>query len=159
MFKYLALFVACFQLQAVDVSTAVTGAGTNNIFTGSGRISQIVIANDVASALTVKFYDAPSTNLTYSQGQYTNYVSYTTNIISVYTTPSGISQTNTNTGTFTYKQTVSSSTPAYRIVSTIDVPASTTVTFVPTGGLLVANGLTVTNNTNVTFTTTYTPAR
>lgn len=156
LFLSLLLVTASF---AAENTTAVTGAGTNNLINTGSRITQIIIANNVASALSVKFYDAPSTNLTYVQNAYTNYVSYTTNIVSVYTTPSGISQTNTNSGTFTYAQTVSSNSPAYRIVGTFEVPASTTVTYVPTGGLLVINGLSVTNNTNVTFTTTYSPAR
>lgn len=155
----LAIVGACFTAKAVDVSTAATAAATNSIFQASGRVQSIIIANDVASALTVKFFDCPTNLLTYVQGAYTNYISYTTNIVAVITLPSGVLQTNTNAGVYTLSQTVSSTTNSYRTVATLNVAASSTLVYYPTNGLLVAFGLCVTNNTNCTITTTYSPAR
>lgn len=155
----LGMLLASFAAKATDVSTAATAAATNNIFTGSGRVQSIIIANDVASALTVKFFDAPSTNLTYSLGAYTNYLSYTTNIVTSYITPAGVTQLTTNSGVFTYANTVASSTPAYRTVATLNLAASTSMVYYPTNGLIVTFGLSVTNNTNCTITTTYWPSK
>lgn len=163
--KYLKLGLVCLSLlcgiqsKAVDQSTAATAAATNSIIQASARIQSIIIANDVASALTVKFFDAPTNVLTYVNAAYTNYLSYTTNIVSVYTTPAGVLQTNTNSGIYTYASTVSAATNAYRTVATINVGASGTTVYYPTNGLIVAFGLCVTNNTNCTITTTYSPSR
>ncbi len=144
---------------AVDTTTTITGNGSNSIFNVSARVQSIIVANDTAAALTVKFYDSPTNVFQFVNGAYTNYISYMTNIVSTFTTPAGVTQTNTNSGVYTVAQTVSASTNFYRVVATINVAASSSLVYYPTNGLLVAYGLSVTNNTNCTITTTWWPSR
>ena len=144
---------------AVETTTLATVGGSNSIFGVSGRVQSIIVANNAASAATVTFYDSPTNTFTYVNGAYTNYVSYSTNIVQVITLPSGVLQTNTNSGVFTVAQVVAASTNSYRQVATLNVAANATLVYYPTNGLLVAFGLSETNNTNVTITTTWWPSR
>lgn len=154
-----ALLLVSFSAKAVESTVTQVGNGSNSLFGVSGRVQSIQVANNTASALTTIFYDSPSNTFYYSLGAYTNYISYMTNIVTVITLQSGVLQTNTNTGVFTVAQTVGASTPAYRTVAVINVAASSTYTYYPTNGLLVAFGLGFTNNTGTTVTATWTPSK
>lgn len=156
------LLLLCNSAKAATASSVFTGTNTLVAFTAAANIQSIVVVNAGASAATFTFTDSSVTNATFVLSAYTNYTSYTTNIVTVFTTFSGVNQTNTNTGIFTVVQTVAQSTNNYRNVLTLVVPANTTTTFTPVGGVQVSRGLTVqtqtANATNATVTTTYSPS-
>ena len=153
------LFVSLNAFASDSVTLTVTTASTSMVYTNSARVQAITIANTAASANTVTFYDAPSTVLTNIVGAYTNYVQFATNIVSVYVTPSGISQTNTVAGIYTAAQAVAQSTNNYSTLGSFAVPANTTITFSPVSGWLAAFGVAMANTTNATVTVTYSPAK
>lgn len=165
-FKKLSVItMACVALLAANIASAVdttTGPlaanSSNSIFQVSGRVVQMVLANNDATATTLRFYDAPTNRLNYTNAAYTNYITYTTNIVSVITLPSGVLQTNTNSGVFTVAQTVAAAATFYRNVATVVIPASSTIVYSPTNGLLVGFGFAVTNVGNATITTTWYPS-
>lgn len=129
----------------VSVSAA---ASTNSLLSAGARVTSVVIANSGTNATTFALLDAPSTTTTYTVGAYTNWTSVSTNITQVYTTPSGVSQTNTLTGVYQVANPVSASTNTYPAALLFTVPASTTVTYTPGGnGLLLMRGALLTNGT------------
>lgn len=143
---------------AASTVVVATGPSTNSILTNGSRIQNVTIANVGNVAATVALFDAPSTNATYVLLAYTNSLSYATNILSTNTTFAGFLQTNTNSGIYTYFNTVTQSTNNYRNFSTVVVPANTTVTNAPIGGYISTWGLLSTNNsvTNIiTITVNY----
>lgn len=156
-----ALLLASVAFSAAKAATAtatVTTASTNSLITVGARIQSYVVANSSAATCTIKFFDAPSTSLTYTNPAYTNYVSYTTNIVTSYVTYSGVTNSLTNSGLYSYSSTVAAATNNYRTIVTLTVPAGETVTYTPTDGTLVSFGLTSTNSTNAAITITYSPA-
>lgn len=140
-----------------STNASVTGASTNNWLTNGARIHQLTIANATAATLTLTLFDAPSNSPTNTQAAYTNYLTYTTNIITTNTMFSGNLQTNTNSGIYTYSSVVAANIYTYRVLATVVVPTATTLVYSPTNGLLAAQGVCTTNNTNYTLTISYTP--
>lgn len=150
------------QSQAATAGvTASIAATTNSVLAFGARVTQVVIANGGTNATTLALLDAPSTALTYTIGAYTNWSTITTNITQVYVTPSGVSQTNTLSGTYQVSTAVAASTNTYPASLLYTIPASSTVTYTPSGnGLLLTRGALLTNGTpggNLTVTLTYYP--
>lgn len=162
--KLLSLIVAtvclvAFNTEGATVTGTYTSAGTNSLLSVSGMGKSIVIANSSAAASVVKLFNAPSTDLTYTLAAYTNTTSYTTNLTNVYTTTTGISQTNIKSGVLVInQQQVAASTNNYDVIATFTVPANNTLTYTWGGnGVRFGNGVLVTNSTNANITFTYVP--
>jgi len=154
--------LACLVVVNVEGASATgvyTSAATNSLLSVGGVAKSLLIANSAASASTVTFFDAPSTDLTYTLAAYTNTTSYTTNLTNVYVTTTGISQTNISENVLVIlKQQVAASTNNYATISTFTVPASSTLTYTFGGaGTRFMNGVCVTNSTNANITLTYVP--
>lgn len=140
---------------------ASTASTANSILTSGARVTQVTIANAGTNATTLAILDAPSTTYTYTLSAYTNWSTITTNITQVYTTPSGVSQTNTLSGVYQVANPVAASTNVYPAGLVYTIPASSTVTYTPSGnGLLLMRGALLTNSAaggNMTVTLTYYP--
>lgn len=144
--KHLALLLMlAVGVQAATLSLTTTGAATNNVFAGSARVYNLVLANGSGSAVTVALFDSSSTNLTYSYGSYVSYSNYVGNVTNVYTTSTGVSITNVIPSVVLIAtNTVAGVTNSLPKLATIVVPAGTTTQF--TVPLTVNRGLTVTNS-------------
>lgn len=150
----LPLLGATYTLTIPNASTLYSLAFTNQIYT----IREVVVANAGTGPVNVAFFDAESTNQTYVRGAFTNTTSYTTNYVTVFTNFSGMLQTNTNSGIWSYAQSFLAMTNSRaRIIPTMVVGATNTLTYTPTVPPSGGFGLVVTNTagTNVTVTVTY----
>lgn len=148
----LAGLLSAVSLQAATISTSLTDNTLQNVKTTGFALTSVTFANAGATAASVALWDTSATNLYQSIGAYTNSTSYTTNIVTLLTLPSGVIQTNTNTGTFTYATTVAANTNSvYTKKLFMVIPASTTTTYTPVTPIVFTFGLTYTNaSTNVT---------
>jgi len=155
------LIGAAVNSHAATAAVTTSAASTNSIIGGTNQvyISEITIANLVAQPLQVALFDAPSTNLTFTAGAYTNSFTYPTNYVVVFTNYSGIVQSNTNAATFTELRSIASHSVSYRLLASVAVGASSTVTYKPIDGLTTSYGVCSTNNTNCTITVTYSGIR
>lgn len=160
------IVVGCLVLanQSFGASASATvsiAATTNSLLTAGARVTQVVIANAGTNATTVALLDAPSTSTTYTLSAYTNFSTITTNITQIITTPGGVSQTNTISGVYQVSNPVAASTNTYPLGLLYTIPASSTVTYTPSGnGLLLMRGALLTNGApggNLSVTLTYYP--
>lgn len=150
------------QALAAEATASPTTASWNSVIgTNAVNIQQVTIANSAASALSVSLYDSPNTNKTYVRSAYTNTLSYVTNMVTVITNFSGVLQTNTNSVLYTYNSVAAQATNNYRLLVTLTVPASETITWTPAGGQgIYANfGVNALVDTNCTITVQYNSAR
>lgn len=154
----LGLFTYNTQAQTITTVNA-TAEGLNSIITNGARILSVTLTASSTNTAFVRFVDSYATNLTYTLSSYTNFITYATNIVSVYTTPAGVSQTNTNSGVYTVKQTVAASTNNYPTITTMSAGTNATVTWTPTtgnaSGQMIMRGLTATNDNACTITVRY----
>ena len=155
------LAVASHSFGATASVVASTASTQNGILTAGARVTQVTIANAGTNAVTLALLDAPATTYTYTLAAYTNWSTISTNITQVYVTPSGVSQTNTLSGVFQASNPVAASTNVYPAGLVYTIPASSTVTYTPSGnGLLLMRGALLTNSAaggNMTVTLTYYP--
>lgn len=163
MFKYLLVSVIALILTArADTTTypLSTTLGTSSLLQAGGKINQITLANAAAAAVTIKLYDAPTNVLTYVVAAYTNVIRSSSSVITTYTNILGRVESRTNTVLgITYAPT-SAVTNNYRLIYTGVVPASSTLSFVPTSPLSYGLGLALNNSaTNVAATIDYSPSR
>lgn len=149
-----AMFVLATSSKAASTTLAVTGASTNQIILGALHIQNIQVNNDSASALIVKFFDAKNTNLTFVVGAYTNNLYYATNIVETTVNIFGVTTYVTNSAVYTYANPVGQATNAYRILTQVNVAASSSVTITPVG-LYTSFGLLSTNNQAANYVVTY----
>jgi len=141
-------------------SVTTTSANTNSILSSNQvYIASVTIANNTAQPLQVALFDAPTNVLTFSASAYTNYTTYATNYVVVFTNFSGVVQSNTNAAVFTEARSIPAATRNYRLLVYQAVGASSTVTYNPIGGLTTDYGICSTNNTNCTITVTYSGLR
>lgn len=156
-----ALLFASQSFGATATVTVSAAATTNSLLSVGSRVTQVVMANAGTNATVLALLDAPSTLTTYTNGAYTNWSTISTNITQVYTTPSGVSQTNTLTGVYQVSTAVAAATNNYPPSLLYVIPASSTVTFTPQGnGMLFMRGTLLTNGApggNLTVTLTYYP--
>jgi hypothetical protein len=153
-----ALLVLSAQLTswaALQVAS-IPAATTNSLQTVPIQLQSVAIANGTTNTLTIAFIDAPSTILTNTTSAYTNWVSYTTNIVLTFTNINGVVESRTNTALFSSPNPVSALTNNYRMLNLTVVPASSTVTWQPSGGAYCSYGLLVTNSAAATVTLNYT---
>lgn len=154
-----ALLLCALPLMGAQVSSSISGASTNSLLSEGVAITKVTLANSSGAAATVHFVDAPSTDLTYTVGAYTNVTIAVSNIVSTYTSITGFSVTNTNTLVTHTTNVTAASTNNYRSLLTLVVPDGQTVTYTPTVSLIGFQGVLSTNSTNIDITLDYVPLR
>lgn len=141
------------SVKAETVSTSLA-TGTNVIKASqSVFISSIQFANGTGSAVTVELFDAPTNVLTYTVGAYTNFVTFTSNVVSTVVGFDGATNSFTNSTLSIAANPVAANTNNYRSIIKVTVPASSSLT-VPVN-TVAGFGVTATNNGVVTATLTY----
>jgi len=150
------LISSAISLEAAIQVSSIPAAATNILQTVPIQLQSVSIANGTTNALTIALIDAPSTSMTYTTSAYTNWVSFPTNIVLVFTNINGVVETRTNSALFTTPNTISALTNNYRMLNLTVVPASSTVTWQPSGGAYCSFGLLVTNSVAATVTLNYT---
>lgn len=128
--------------QTLFTSVPLTGGTVSNVFSGGGyAIDAIVITSTTTNATTIVFYDSSSTATNYIIGAHTNFLSYSTNVSVTFTTPEGISVTNTYPGTYTYPVAVAAATnerpQLYRVIIPAGSTLSRNTSWLPGRGLTV----------------------
>lgn len=147
--------LAVFSVAAKAETLSTTLATGTNVLKASQSlyVTSVQFANGTGSAVTVELFDAPTNVLTYSVGAYTNYISYTSNIVSTVVGFNGSTNSFTNSTQVLVANPVNSATPAYRSITKQTIPANSSLT-VPID-TLAAFGVTATNNGVATVTLTY----
>lgn len=151
-----ALFVSASLQSAQQVNVLVAPQRTN-IISGAVQITEIeVVNNEPSLSAIVNFYDAPSSNITWTNTAFTSYLVYTTNLITYSTNYFGTITTNTNSVAYNIPSTTSAASRNYHFLKSVTVAAGGSYTWAPIGGVYTSYGLTLTNSaTNVTINTTY----
>lgn len=158
--KLLTILFTVLALGSYAATTVVvtTGASTNSVAQVGQTISDVTVANGSTNALTLTLFDAPTNLLTYVRGAYTNYSQYLTNFSTVFTNTGGILQTNNYTNAlWTYAVSNPNATNSYKRITTIAVPASSTVVWAPVNGIATTFGILSTNDQAATVTYNMSP--
>lgn len=161
--KYLiisALLAATALAQAESATTIVTANSCSNLlanFSGSARVTGIVITSEATTANNVKFIDSPSDTLTYVAPAYTSVTTYATNVITTYTNYFGVTQNITNVALVETVTDVAASTNNYPVrfqtaVGTNTSVAYTGVNYYFGNGIWATNAATGTGSATVTIT-------
>ncbi len=164
--KLLAICLVAFGIvvtsYATDDTVAIPTATVTSILAGQFHLQSLELVNNHPTAtVTVRFYDAPSTSLVWTNAAYTNFTTYTTNIVITTTNYNGVVETSTNLATYTAPHAVAlNASQAYKQLKSMSVAAGGTVTWTPVSGVYLNYGLAATNNqTNVTINYTYSSVR
>lgn len=148
------LLLASVAFVKAETTSTSLATGTNVLKQSQSiYLTSVQFANGTGSAVTVELFDAPTNVLTYSIGAYTNFVTYTSNVVSTVVGFSGSTNSYTNSTLITAANAVGSGTGNFRSVVKVTVPASSSLT-VPIN-TVCAFGLTATNNGVLTTTLTY----
>jgi hypothetical protein len=146
--------ISAFGLSAADTTLTMAGAGTNSVIGQSIRINTATITG-TTSATTVAFFDAPSTNFTFTNAAFTTYSTVYSNMTYITTNYTGIKVTNTAYATVTTAVTNPNNTNSYHKVYTFVVPANETLVVPFASGLFMNFGLLVTNDYSSTLSLSY----
>lgn len=151
--------VAGILAQAATTSTSMTAAATNSVVTTGARITLLTLANAGTNTLTVKLFDAPSTNLTYALGEWSYYSNYLGNVTNTFTNAMGIITNAIYTNVMLSTSiTNAATTNSFATLGTVVVPAGETIVVPYTSGLQTYRGLLITNSApggTAVFTVTY----
>lgn len=151
---------AVLPVKAVDATTTIATATISSIQQTPIHLTSLEVINNAAATMSVWFYDAPTNVLTQVNGAYTNYSTYTTNIVITTTNYQGVVETSTNLATYTLPLAVAQATNAYRIIKAFTVAAGGTASWNPSGGVYLNYGLASTNTqTNMTVNYIYSNIR
>lgn len=150
----LALLLTLNVGKAEIISTNLAASTNHSVVFGPLELLQVVAANNSTNAINLYLYDAPSTNLTYTNAAYTiTTLSAAVNVIKTYTNFYGRTNSWTNYVMTNITTVVAASTNNYLLISSLAVPAGTTVTYTPAQSVPVNRGILATNsNTNITIT-------
>lgn len=129
------------------------GAAGSLITSNSVYVTGLQFANGTGGAVTVEVFDAPLTNVTFSVGAYTNYISYISNVVSTIVGYTGHTNLQTNAVLMHVPNAVSAATLSYKSLTKVTVPASSSLT-VPINSV-ASYGILVTNNAAITVTLSY----
>ncbi len=168
----LALVNSAFGVQETFVITTSASPVTTNVISRGGTAFEISIVNGATLPANYAIFDAPATNSVrgplqgyfttyYSNGAYTVWNSYLTNITRMYTNYYGVTNSITKSNVLvSFSSTQVAATNNYRMLFSGVVPATNTVTIPLEGPLTFIWGLTVTNQlgTNSSVIINYTPA-
>lgn len=158
---------------AQEVFAIQTGVSVmTNLINRGGTVYEVTIYNPTAVTTTYALYDAPNTNTTrgplqgyfntyYSNGAYTVYSSYLTNITRMYTNYYGVTNSITKSNVLvTVGSTQVAATNNYRLIAYGEITTGASATIPLEGPLNYTWGLTFTNrfSTNTTVTINYNSA-
>jgi hypothetical protein len=137
-----------------ETYSTLAATGTN-VLKGSQSlyVNSVQFANGTGSAVTIELFDCPTNVLTYSVGAYTNFVTYTSNVVSTVVGFNGSTNSFTNQVSIIAANPVSAATPAYRSLTKVAVPANSSLT-VPLN-TVAAFGVVATNNGAISVTLSY----
>ena len=154
----LAVGLAANAGQSSSVVLALAGSFSNMLssFSGSAKITSVVVTAPTTSHASIKMIDAITNSLTYVNPAYTMYSSYATNLITTYTNFFGATNSITNLVLVDISTAVAISTNLNPVILTATAPTNSTIVFNPVS-FFVNNGIWVTNTgpTNVTVTINY----
>ena len=132
--------------QPTAFSTTVTAAATNSIFTTPIKLYSITLANTGTNAVTVQLLDSASTALVWTNAKYTVATLTSGNVTNTHTNALGGYETNVYSSVYYFTTvTNAAATNAFTTVMKYTVPASSTVSIVPTSPYATVRGLTMTN--------------
>jgi hypothetical protein len=139
--------------KAETYSTQIA-AGTN-ILKGSQSVyaTSVQLANGTGSAVTIELFDCPTNALTYTVGAYTNFVTYTSNVVSTVVGFNGSTNSFTNQVQMIAANAVVANTNSYRSITKATVPANSSLT-IPID-TVAAFGIVATNNGTISVTLAY----
>lgn len=151
--------------QAASTSYLFGTGGVTNLIDGfataNSQLTSISLANASGSAITVNVYNAPETadapaDLEQTIAAWTGFTQYETNIVESITNFLGVVQSRTNTVRYWSEQTYGPYTNDYKIVNTITVPASSSITWTPSETYIMDVGTVLeVSATNITATVNY----
>lgn len=169
-FKSVAAMVvlAYFTLASVfgsNLSFTGTVATNVNLFlsqspaqaTRAGGITLLTIANPNTSAVAVRLFDSPTTNISFVAAAYTNITRSVVSITNIYTDPLGASVTNIYNGVTNTQSTVAQATVGYRTIGFFNVSSNSTYSIPYSSPDIFNLGLTITNNGGITISVDYLP--
>jgi hypothetical protein len=153
-------------------NAAASAPYATNIVDRGILLYSLTINNGATLPVSYAILDAPATNSTrgpaqgffstgYSNGAYTTYITFVTNITKTITHFSGLTTNLVASNVqFSVAQTVAASTNSYRVIASGTLGATNSVTIPLSATLHVVYGLTITNSlsTNSTVSYTYSPA-
>ena len=169
--NYIAALSLCLAVSA-DAASVVyqggttgnaSGAVTNTLTTNGLLVTSYLIQNNGTNTLNIRFFDAPYTNVTYTNAAYIGATNYSTNYVTTWTNYLGYTNSITNTVMVYATNTVSANTNNYRtllLVSVVTNQGANSFTFTPQYGQIADYGLLFTNSasgTNYTITINYQP--
>lgn len=150
------LALGLLSMQAAQVSSSIPAAArTNILLSTSGALTSLLIANTGAAVLNIAVIDNNATNQTYSISQYTNRISYKTNIVTSWTDINGVANVLTNDAMVYIDQTVAAYNGSYTKVLMLTVPTNTTFTYTPINPIMFGKGILITNDVACNLTATY----
>lgn len=162
----LALLVSM-QLNGATASNRFGDDGSDDLVDGlvgeNAEIQSVEFTNHSGAAITVGVYNAPESateaaDLSYIIASFTAYNNYETNIVENYTNFLGVAQSRTNTVRYWIEQTYGPFTNDYTKLTTLSVPAGSTVTWTPVVKPINDIGTAIEiSATNITATVTYNP--
>lgn len=144
------------SLNAAIISTNQTGAArTNVMLTVPSQLLQLTCVNAGTQSVTVAFFDVGSTNLTYTNGAYSNYVSSVVTRTDIWTNYYGGTNTNTYSMLTNTWSTTAAATNNYSPFMLYLVPTNTTFVYKPVAAINLGRGLLMTNSDSITVTVEY----
>ena len=112
--------------QSQTIVDMPTGGTAYNVFSTPKSVSRVQFLSSTTNAAIIKLYDSSSTATNYVQAAYNSVGSYATNVVVVTTNPSGLLETNTYPGVFTYTIANSASTNTLPVIGALLAPGSST---------------------------------
>lgn len=143
---------------AAQKTTVITAGACSNLltgFTGSAKVTDILISTPAATAANVKFVDSVTATNTYVSPAYTGVTTYATNVITTYTNYFGVTQNITNVALVDVATSVAASTNSFPIRFQANIGTNTTALFSGVDYMFV-NGIWATNTASGTGATTVT---
>lgn len=148
------------SVYATDDSKTIPTATTTNILSGQFHLQSLEVINNAAAAQTVKFYDAPTTAILWTNVAWTNWSTVVSNLVVTTTNYNGVVETATNLVTVTTANPHAVAANTYRLFKTMVIGAGATTTWTPISGVYLSYGMTMTNSdTNVTVNWSYSSVR
>lgn len=147
------------HVEAATIVSSPSGASTNNLLASGAAITQVSIANSSGGAVSIRLLDAPSTDLTYTIGAYTNVTRSVVSVTNSYTDRFGNSQSSVGNMVRTTESVTAASTNDYRSLIILTVPNGETFTYTPTTPVVALQGILLTNQDAVDVTIQYAPIK
>ena len=121
---------------------------TNSLAAGARTlVNEAIVLNNLqllsTSNTVIRLYDGALTNIV---GAYTNYSTFSTNLVTVNVTTTGITNTFTNTVLYTLAQAVTAATNNTPPIATVLVPANPTVPVILNGPIIFTKYMTLSND-------------